>query len=54
MECRSSIKVLHIKSLLPCVKSDVLYFLNRILMNFGIWMCNVVERGMKGVHSEFY
>ena len=48
MDCRYAVEVLHIKSLSPYVKDDVLYFLHLILMYCGIWVCDAVERGMEG------
>ena len=48
-------EVLHIKSLSPLVKDDgsyILYF----SFCFDVlwdWVCDVVERGIEGVHSEF-
>ena len=52
--CRYSIEVLHVKSLSPLVKDDGTYILHLILMFGGLWVCDDVERGMKGIHSEFY
>ena len=54
MECKYSIKVLHIKSLSLCVKDDVFYFLHLIFMYCGLWVCDAVERGVEGVHYQFH
>ena len=48
------IEVLQVKSLSPLVKDDFLYFIHLILMYYGIWLCNAVDKGMEGVHSEFH
>ena len=45
-------EISHIKSLSLWVKDDVLSFF--ILYITWVWMCYAVERGMKGVHFEFY
>ena len=47
-------EVLHVKSLSPLVKDDALYILHLLLINCGEWVCNAIERGMKGVHFEFH
>ena len=36
VECRYSVEVLHVKSLLPYVEDDVLYFPHLILMECGL------------------
>ena len=46
-------ELLHIKSLSPLVKDDVLYILHLLLMYCGEWECDAIERGMEGVHSKF-
>ena len=53
MECKYSVEVLHVKSLPPMVKDDVLYLLQLLLMFCGLSVCDAVERGMDEVHSEF-
>ena len=45
-------EISQVKSLSLWVKGDVLSFF--ILYIMWVWMCYVVERVMKGVHSEFY
>ena len=47
-------QVLHIKNPSSCVKDEVLYFCHLILMYCGIWVCDVIERVIEGVHYEFY
>ena len=54
VECRYSLEVVHVKILSPWMKDVVLYFLHLILMYYRLWMCDVVERGMKGVYFEFH
>ena len=54
MECKYSVEVLHVKSLSLLVKDNVLYFLHFIFMYYGLWVRDAIERGIKGVHSEFH
>ena len=53
-ECKYSIEVLHIKILSPLVKHDSIYILHLILVHCGLWVFDVVERGIERVHSEFH
>ena len=52
-KCRHSIEVFNVKSLSPLVKDDVFIILHFIDVMWE-WVCDVVERGMEGVHSEFH
>ena len=46
VECKYSIEVSHIKILSPLVKYDSIYILLLILMYRGLWVCDVVEKGI--------
>ena len=48
-KCKYLIEVLHIKRLSPSVKDDGSYILHILLI--WDWVCDVVERGIEGVHS---
>ena len=51
MECRYSVEVLQVKSLSLLVKNDGSYILHLLLMYCGLWVCDVADRGIEGVHS---
>ena len=53
MECRYLVEVLHVKSLSPLVKDDVFIILHLIDVLWE-WVCDVVDKGIEGVHYEFH
>ena len=48
------VEVLHVKNLSLLVKDDVLYILQHLLLYYGEWVCDVIEKGMDGIHSKFH
>ena len=53
-KCRYSIEVLHVKSFSPSVEDDGSQILHFILIYYGLWVYDAIEREMEGVHYEFH